>query len=248
MADTLNQTMRWIRSARVVDEAERHAIVTENDGTNMELSLTPPFKRDLAFVHNDSRIDDFHVTIIVDRFSNTVLNITAYNASGVLNGYVKPIGDVLGETIDTFSVTASQFGDGVHERGTQQLIARIKPYAVNTVHMVCIRPDEGPRDAEICRPVESVYDELETNTITNVWSNAKGNCPECNKLSMDGFMKYLNPANWTKGVSSISEAFMMASDIFGYLFVFLVFYVVLAKFVLPLLQCCFCPFLYSRSK
>lgn len=63
-------------------------------------------------------------------------------------------------------------------------------------------------------------------------------------------MKFLNPTNWTKGVSSFSDALMLLSNIFGYIFVIIVLYIVLAKVVIPLIGCCFCPMsiFYSRSK
>lgn len=63
-------------------------------------------------------------------------------------------------------------------------------------------------------------------------------------------MKFLNPANWTKGVTSLSDALMLLSDIFGYIFVIIVLYILLAKFLVPLIGCCFSPMsiFYSRSK
>lgn len=84
---------------------------------------------------------------------------------------------------------------------------------------------------------------------------ATGDCPKCNQITAEGFAKYLNPANWVKGISSVSDAFMLASDIFGYFLVILVIigilpfkfptntlfqilYVVLVKIAIPLLGCC----------
>lgn len=131
----LNQRFPWISSARIMDEAQRHAIVAVNDGTNIEIALTAHCDCGLAFVHNTSQID-FHATIFVDRYSNAMLNITAYNASGVLHGSVQHVDDVLGKTTDTFSVITSEPGESAHVRGTQKLVARVGHYTANTVYKV----------------------------------------------------------------------------------------------------------------
>ncbi|KAI3422413.1 hypothetical protein GPALN_012926 [Globodera pallida] len=67
------------------------------------------------------------------------------------------------------------------------------------------RPDDAEVSLKLCRPVQ------------NEWSDAIGNCPKCNQISVEGFAKYLNPANWVRGINSVSDALILASDIFGYL-------------------------------
>uniref|UniRef100_A0A914YR33 Uncharacterized protein n=1 Tax=Panagrolaimus superbus TaxID=310955 RepID=A0A914YR33_9BILA len=236
IAESLNRTFRWIKSARVVDSEERHAIVTENEGTNLEITLTSNLIEKLLFVHNASQIQDFTATIIVDRFSNSVLNITVFNATGILNGYVKQIIDYKSEHIDSFTLYVPE-----STPVTRQLYARIKPYPSNTVQMVCLRPDDSPTTSEVCRPVESIQDELAKNEIDNRWSDEIGKCPECNHVSMDGLMKYLNPMSWASGVSSISDFFMLLADIVVYFSVAVAIYVIFTKCLYPIMRCCICP-------
>lgn len=121
------------------------------------------------------------------------------------------------------------------------------------------RPDDAELSMELCRPVQSIYHELEVNTVRNEWNDAVGDCPKCNRISAEGFAKYLNPANWLKGIGSASDALMLVSDLFGY-FVFILvmkwlillllyitvfnfipfqlLYFVIFKIALPLLGCC----------
>lgn len=245
MAESLNRTFRWIKSARVVDSEERHAIVTENEGTNLEITLTSTLIEKLAFVHNASQIQDFTGTIIVDRFSNSLLNITVFNATGILNGYVKKIVDYKSEHIDSFTLYVPESAPV-----TRQLYARIKPYPVNTVQMVCLRPDDSPATSEVCRPVESIQDELARVDIANNWADQVSKCPECNPINMEGIMKYLNPMAWTSGVSSISDFIMMLTDILVYFSIFIVVYVIISRCIVPIMRCCICPSIpcYSRGK
>lgn len=246
IAESLNRTFRWIKSARVVDSAERHAIVTENEGTNLEITLTSNLiEQKLNFVHNSSVIQDFVATIIVDRFSNSVLNITVINASGILNGYVKKIGDIRSEQIDSFTLYVPE-----SQAVTKVLSARIKPYPPNTVQIVCLRPDENPISEELCHVVESVQIELAKNEIDNQWTGQTSRCPECNQINMDGFMKYLNPMSWTNGIQSVNDFVMLITDLIVYFCVGIVFYCCFAKIFIPIIKCCICPTIpcYSHCK
>ena len=99
-----------------------------------------------------------------------------------------------------------------------------------------------------------MYHELEVNTVRNEWSEAVGACKQCNQITAEGFAKYLNPANWTKGITSVSDALMLVSDIIGYFIAFMVvflldfalillifpqiLYAFFTKVVLPVLGCC----------
>lgn len=122
---------RWVRRARVFDSAERHVIVEANEGTNLELILssTQPDQK-IHFVHNASKISDFNALILVDQFSNSILNLTMFNASGVLNGYLKHISDHHGIIIDSFTV---QVPEEERSKGIKTVIIRVKPYEVNSV-------------------------------------------------------------------------------------------------------------------
>lgn len=92
---------------------------------------------------------------------------------------------------------------------------------------VCLFPSEGPRETKVCRFVLSVHEERKADTHANQWIEEKGNCPECDKSVDDDFMKYI--------------------DALFYLLLFFIF-VIFAKYLLEILQCCFCPFLNWRNK
>lgn len=107
--------------------------------------------------------------------------------------------------------------------------------------MVCLRADDGRR-SEICRLATSMHLALETNTVHNRWHGVKGSCADCNQFTMEGFMHFLNPANWVKGVHSVGDAVMLLSDIVGYVFVILLVYLLIFKLIIPLVKCFVCPF------
>nr|CAD2147486.1 unnamed protein product [Meloidogyne enterolobii] len=253
--ETLNKVNKWIRSARVLDSNQRIALVRVSEGLSIELTLSAQKEfleekenqkqRLITFVHNSSKLGDFTALLIVDKFSNSLLNLTLFNASGVLNGYVRPLNDLYGNTeIDGFSVNVPNIEENVKNKNNKiwmpiSVQTRIKPYPLGSIHLVCLRPDDGELSRELCRPVQSVYYELEQNTMQNEWNEAIGACKQCNKISAEGFARYLNPANWVKGIGSVSEALMLASDILGYLIVILIFYVLLSKVIIPIFGCCF---------
>lgn len=119
--------MRWIKNAQLVDSAERHAIITENDGNNLELVLNARPGEELQFVHNASKISDFNGNIVIDKHSNAFLNVTVFNASGILNGFLREADDGFNHFIvDSFTVyipeTLAQ---------EKQVLVRVKPYPPN---------------------------------------------------------------------------------------------------------------------
>ncbi|KAE9550347.1 hypothetical protein FO519_006430, partial [Halicephalobus sp. NKZ332] len=220
MTENLNKVHKWIKSARVLDQEKRHVIVTESEGTNLEITLTNNLiNGKFDFVHNASVIQDFVGTILVDKFSNSVLDVTVINASGIINGYIRKIEDRNSENVDSFTLYVPESNPS-----TKRLISRIKPYPPNTIQEVCLRADDNPGSPEICKLVESKQEELIKEEIENRWTESTGNCPECNKINIDGFMKYLNPAAWIGGINSINEFVMMITDVVVYFCVFLVFY------------------------
>lgn len=115
-----------------MDSAERHALVEANEGTNLELSLSPILPdQHIRFVHNASRVADFNALLLVDQFSNSVLNLTLFNASGVLNGYLKHISDTNAVSIDSFTVQVPTTEE--RKSGMKMAIIRVKPYELNSV-------------------------------------------------------------------------------------------------------------------
>ena len=169
---------------------------------------TPAPRYSLSFVHNSSSLGDFNAIIVVDGFSNSLLNMTLYNASGMLNGYIRRFDQESGDEIDSFSVhvpmnsvvsttkETTSVGSAAENRGdslpssttTVSIVTRIKPYPLHNSHVICLRPDDGVRK-ELCRPLQSIHYQLEVNTMRNEWSDALGVCPQCNKISVDGFMR-----------------------------------------------------------
>ncbi|KAF7636256.1 hypothetical protein Mgra_00004245, partial [Meloidogyne graminicola] len=266
--ETLNRIHKWIRSAKVLDSNQRIALIHVSEGLSIELTLTTQKEfleesknnkkqKLITFVHNSSHLSDFTALLIVDRFSNSLLNLTLFNASGILNGYIRPLNDLIYGTteIDGFSINIPNNNNNNNKLINKNIWIpisiqiRIKPYPLGSIHLVCLRPDEGELSKELCRPVQSVYYELEQNIMQNEWNEAIGSCKKCNKISAEGFAKYLNPANWVKGIGSVSEALMLASDIIGYLIVILIFYVLLSKVIIPLFTCCFtCPSVFEGKK
>ena len=102
LAEPLNRIHRWIRSARVYDTSERQVVITAGEGTNLDITLTTTSvvtaeshsdergniskPTSISFVHNSSELVDFTATILVDRYSNSLLNLSIYGGKGVLNG------------------------------------------------------------------------------------------------------------------------------------------------------------------
>lgn len=120
--------MRWIKSAQIVDSAERHAIITENEGNNLEITLSSESGKELQFIHNASRLADFNGNIVIDRHSNAVLNLTVFNASGILNGFLREAEESgYGHwVVDSFTVYIPETS-----ASEKQVIVRIKPYPPN---------------------------------------------------------------------------------------------------------------------
>uniref|UniRef100_A0A183C0X9 HAP2-GCS1 domain-containing protein n=1 Tax=Globodera pallida TaxID=36090 RepID=A0A183C0X9_GLOPA len=218
LPDPLSSVHKWIRSARVLDVYQRIALVRAREGVSLEVTLAtkpggddndghPPRQNAIAFVHNSSRLDDFVAIMFIDRFSNSLLNITLFNASGVLNGFVRRLSDPEESEIDGFSINVPADGDNSSDQ-PKNILIRIKPYPLGSIHIVCLRPDDAEVSLELCRPVQTVYHELEMNTVKNEWSDCR------------------------------SDALMLASDIFGYFVALLVLYFVVVKIGIPLLACC----------
>lgn len=253
VAATANQSPRRPPS-RDVDEQQQQQQQRQRQKQQQQTGRPLPM---ITFVHNSSRLADFTAMLVLDRFSNSILNLTLFNASGILNGIVRPmnanVDDAEADVIDGFSVhvpmaTVEESADGWRNPDSHMATSpdwqpvsvqiSIRPYPLGSIHVVCLRPDDANVSLELCRPVQSVYHELEVNTVRNEWNEAVGECKRCNQISAEGFAKYLNPANWTKGISSVSDALMMASDIVGYFVGILVIYALLSKVVFPLLGCC----------
>jgi hypothetical protein len=91
MADPLHFVHKWIRSAQVLDSNQRIALVRAREGLSLEVTLMTGSngghqqnsesnefeerRRIITFVHNSSRLTDFTAMLVIDRFSNSMLNL-----------------------------------------------------------------------------------------------------------------------------------------------------------------------------
>ncbi|KAK0394580.1 hypothetical protein QR680_000816 [Steinernema hermaphroditum] len=246
LADTVDRIYTWVQSARLYDVSRRHAIVTHSEGTNLQVSLE--LNNDihnnqiLSFFHNSSRILDFTGTIIVDPHSNRYFNLTVYQTSGILNGVVKRSTTADSDEDFSFTVFVSDLNPS-----NKSYVVPLPAMVTGGDRMICMRPDESPEERALCRIIAYRENPLIVDLAHNSWSELVGHCPECNQISMDGFIKYLNPVSWMNGINNIQDFIMMITDVFLYIIILFVTYVLVVKCLLPLVQCWLCPF-YSRRK
>uniref|UniRef100_A0A7E4W4V1 Glyco_hydro_65N domain-containing protein n=1 Tax=Panagrellus redivivus TaxID=6233 RepID=A0A7E4W4V1_PANRE len=234
LADSLRSTFLWIKKARVHDSDERHVVVTANEGATIEVTLTAAVSDHLTFVHNASKLEDFAGKIVIDSRSNSVMRLSVINATGILNGYIRHIEDHKSVHIDSFSVHVPE-----GEATTKSVEVRIKPYTAHTYHMVCLQPEDGMD--ELCRPVEAVVEARSVPEMSKSWTEDHSNCPECNQITLDGIMKYLNPVAWVNNVSSLTDGVVLIVQVVMFGVVLFLLYSILSKCVYPLLKCCICP-------
>ena len=176
----------WIQSAKIYDGTNRQVIVNHAEGTNLHITLqgtvtltaTVTFKlsvtgdedgHQLMFFHNQSRINDFSGTIIVDSRSNRFFNVTVNGASGKINGLVKYSTTMESDDIYSFSTY-------VHDLQVSRMVGRVSlclslsqatvfqaanrsmivplPAVVEAgPRMICLRADEDREDFSICHIV-----------------------------------------------------------------------------------------------
>ncbi|VDP14611.1 unnamed protein product [Onchocerca flexuosa] len=230
----------WIRSAKVANGSGRHVVVTHSEGTNVEVALQlHEEKYSLSFVHDFSKMDDFSGTVIVDFKSNRFFNLTVYNATGIIHGTVKKSTDK--SSSDEFHFT-TYIGD--MRNANKTLIVPLPALIDGGDRMICLHADNGSSEQEICRIIAFKEVALEINLLENTWREIDGHCPECNKLTMGGFLSNFNPINWASGISSISNFVMMITDVIVYIILLLIIYFILTRCLIP---CCRCAFCFSTS-
>ncbi|CAI4231774.1 unnamed protein product [Auanema sp. JU1783] len=235
----------WIQSARLYDGTTRQAIVTHAEGTNLYITLQVTDEGNghrLVFFHNASRVDDFTGSIIVDSRSNRYFNLTVYGASGKINGIVKYSTNKESDEIYSFTTYVHDLS-----ASNRSMIIPLPAVVEGGPRMICLRSDEQREESSICRIVEYHESPLEIDIDESTWHEMVGRCPSCNQINLGGITKYLNPMSWVNGVSSLGEFVMMATDVFIYVAILFVFYVVLTKIIIPIMKCWICP-LYIISK
>uniref|UniRef100_A0A8R1DHW2 Protein CBR-EFF-1 n=1 Tax=Caenorhabditis japonica TaxID=281687 RepID=A0A8R1DHW2_CAEJA len=245
----------WIQSARIFDSSSRQAVVTHAEGTNLQISihLDDEFENEnLVFFHNASRIRDFSGSIIVDSKSNRLFNLTVYEASGKIDGSVKMSTGFGSDTIHTFTAYVSDL-----HAANRSMIIPLPAIVGQGARTICLRADSMADIDSICHVIEYFESPLEIDLVEGKWHEMIGTCPTCNQISFNGMMKFLNPAHWIKGISSIGDGVMLATDIVVYLGVICIFYLLVTKIILPLIRCwmnpvscccILCPSSSSKSK
>ncbi|UMM16408.1 hypothetical protein L5515_013428 [Caenorhabditis briggsae] len=229
----------WIQSARIFDSSSRQAVVTHAEGTNLQISIHLDDEvepQNLVFFHNASRIREFSGSIIVDSKSNRLFNLTVYEASGKIDGSVKMSTGFGSDTIHTFTAYVSDL-----HAANRSMIIPLPAIVGPGARTICLRADSMADIDSICHVVEYFESPLEIDLVEGKWHEMIGTCPTCNQINFNGMMKFLNPAHWIKGISSIGDGVMIATDIVVYLGVLCILYLLITKIIIPLVRCWVCP-------
>ncbi|CAA91123.1 Protein kinase domain-containing protein [Caenorhabditis elegans] len=229
----------WIQSARIFDSSLRQAVVTHAEGTNLQISIhldDEVESQNLVFFHNASRIRDFSGSIIVDSKSNRLFNLTVYEASGKIDGSVKMSTGFGSDTIHTFTAYVSDL-----HASNRSMIIPLPAIVGQGARAICLRADSMADIDKICHVIEYFESPLEIDLVEGKWHEMIGTCPTCNQINFNGMMKFLNPAHWIKGISSIGDGVMIATDIVVYLGVLCILYLLITKIIVPLVRCWVCP-------
>ncbi|CAO4364345.1 unnamed protein product [Caenorhabditis nigoni] len=229
----------WIQSARIYDSSSRQAVVTHAEGTNLQISIhldDEVASQNLVFFHNASRIREFSGSIIVDSKSNRLFNLTVYEASGKIDGSVKMSTGFGSDTIHTFTAYVSDL-----HAANRSMIIPLPAIVGPGARTICLRADSMADIDSICHVVEYFESPLEIDLVEGKWHEMIGTCPTCNQINFNGMMKFLNPAHWIKGISSIGDGVMIATDIVVYLGVLCILYLLITKIIIPLVRCWVCP-------
>ncbi|CAB3405205.1 unnamed protein product [Caenorhabditis bovis] len=239
----LDLLLPWIQSARIYDNSARQAIVTHAEGTNLHITLHLDDDMDgLVFFHNASRIRDFSGTIIVDSRSNRFFNLTVYEASGKIDGSVKFAADERSANIHTFTTYVSDL-----RAANRSMIIPLPAIVEPGPRTICLKADEMAERDSICRVIEYHESPLEIDLVEGKWHEMIGSCPTCNQVNFNGMMKFLNPAHWIKGISSLGDGVMLVTDLVVYLGVLIILYLLITKLIIPLVRCWVCPTTFCCS-
>ncbi|CAI2340745.1 unnamed protein product [Caenorhabditis sp. 36 PRJEB53466] len=229
----------WIQSARIFDSSSRQAVVTHAEGTNLQISIhldDEVESQNLVFFHNASRIRDFSGSIIVDSKSNRLFNLTVYEASGKIDGSVKMSTGFASDTIHTFTAYVSDL-----HASNRSMIIPLPAIVGQGARTICLRADSQADVDSVCHVIEYFESPLEIDLVEGKWHEMIGTCPTCNQINFNGMMKFLNPAHWIKGISSIGDGIMVATDIVVYFGVLCILYLLITKIIIPLAKCWMCP-------
>ncbi|CAI5453464.1 unnamed protein product [Caenorhabditis angaria] len=238
--------LNWIKTARIYKNSmAREAIVTLDRGNNLHISLNLNENIDgnhFEFFHNSSKIRDFLGTIIVDSRSNRFFNVTVYGASGIIDGMVKYSTENNATNIYTFTTYVSDL-----TASNRSMIIPLPAIVENGPRMICMKADEIADQNAICRVIQYHESPLEIDLIEGKWHEMIGTCPTCNQVNFYGIMKFLNPAYWIKGISSLNDGVKQITELMVYIGVLIILYIIITKIIIPLIRCWVCPMSFCFS-
>lgn len=228
----------WVKSAQY-NEGKRVVVVSHAQGTSLHINLHVSDELEdhsLVFFHNASRIQDFSGSIIVDGRSNRYFNLTVYEASGKIDGAIKFGTARSTGNVHTFTTYVSDL-----QASNRSMIVPLPGTIDQGPKMICLKADETRDEDSICRIIDFHEVPLEIDLIEGKWHELVGSCPNCNQVNFNGVLKFLNPAQWIKGITSLGDGVMLATDLVVYLGVLIIVYLLITKLVLPIVQCFMCP-------
>ncbi|KRX91197.1 hypothetical protein T4E_2634 [Trichinella pseudospiralis] len=113
------------------------------------------------------------------------------------------------------------------------------PATVNGSRWLCLQPYEKPK-LQKCRWATFSAQPLPKVELPHRWTQAQGHCTDCNQISVNNFLKYLNPANWTQGVNGWSEALAVGLEVAFYLLLAVILWAVCRRLICPVLRWTVC--------
>lgn len=185
-------------------------LISHKDSNPIEIDLTMDSHIQLLkTVYHSSALIDFSGSIQIDRLSNRYLNLTLIGARGTLIGSVyKTITRQSADLAFSHYIT----GDG---SGAYKAIIAL-PAQVNASRWVCIHPLDRLKD-EICKWLLFEMVALDDKeTPQNGLTAQRGQCDDCNEITVQNFLHYLNPLQWFNGISSPAEALAMGVELLFY--------------------------------
>ncbi|KRZ16429.1 hypothetical protein T11_17744, partial [Trichinella zimbabwensis] len=197
----VEETERWIRTLELVDRSStsRQISVEQNESPAISIMLSFNSTVGMTVLYHGSELGEFVATIHLDSHSNRFINITAMNCKGTLIGQL-----YRSNMQETTELVFSSYVGG--EDRLQNSTIRIgAPATVNGSRWLCLQPYEKPK-LQKCRWATFSAQPLPKVELPHRWTQAQGHCTDCNQISVNNFLKYLNPANWTQGVNGWSEA------------------------------------------
>ncbi|KRZ24321.1 hypothetical protein T4B_5631 [Trichinella pseudospiralis] len=231
----VQETERWIRTLELVDRSSTSRQISVEQNQSPAISITLSFNSTVGMtvLYHGSELGEFVATIHLDSHSNRFINITAMNCKGTLIGQL-----YRSNMQQTTELVFSSYVGG--EDRLQNSTIRIgAPATVNGSRWLCLQPYEKPK-LQKCRWATFSAQPLPKVELPHRWTQAQGHCTDCNQISVNNFLKYLNPANWTQGVNGWSEALAVGLEVAFYLLLAVILWAVCRRLICPVLRWTVC--------